>query len=168
MRHTLNLSATQFAFVGLLGVLIAEALFLAPLPVLREHFGLSVSFILGMTPVLLGLGLYIWAITQLRNGVQNGQWTEDQLAPLRRITLSPILTATMLSLFVAFVGFIVFDFASNNHHAHRAWGWAAYLLLMFIQQLQMATKLPTLNLSTAPRIDWRTHPPIQSEHWGER
>jgi hypothetical protein len=39
---------------------------------------------------------------------------------------------------------------------------------MYIQQLQMATKRPTVNATTAPRIDWRTRPPIQSEHRGER
>jgi hypothetical protein len=168
MRPHRNLSAPQLASLGLFGVLIAEAMFLAPLPALHAHFGLFVSFMLGMTPVLLGLGLYIWAVAQLKNGVQNGIWTEDQLAPLRRITLSPFLTATMFALLAEFLVLTLFNMSSHTHHALRAWGWSAYLFLMYIQQLQMATKRPTVNVSTAPRIDWRTRPPIQSEHWGER
>jgi hypothetical protein len=162
-----DLSAAQFAGLGLLGILITEAIFLAPLPSLM-HLGLFYGFLLGMTPVLLGLGLYIWSIAQIKDGVQNGQWTEDQLAPLRRITLSPYLTVTIFALLAVFLAFTLFSLASHAHRAYRVWGWAAYLFLMFITQLQLATKQPTVNVSTAPRIDWRTRPPIQSDHWGQR
>jgi len=171
MRPHLNLprpdlSAAQFAGLGLLGVLITEAIFLAPLPSLM-HLGLFLGFLVGMVPVALGLGLYIWAITEIKNGVQNGIWTDNQLAPLRRITLSPYSTAIVFALLAVFLAFTLFNLANHANRSHRAWGWAAYLFLMFITQLQMATKQPTAK-TTGPLIDWRTRAPIQSDHWGER
>ena len=163
----LDLTPTKLAGLGLLGTLVAEAGFAAPRHTLM-HLGLFYGFVLGMTPFVLGLGLSLWATTELRNGVQNGLWTEDQLAPLRRVTLSSYLTATMLTLLAVFLGFTLFSLASHANSAHRAWGWAAYLFLMFIQQLQQATKRPTVNVSTAPRIDWRTRSHLHSDNWGER
>jgi len=175
MRPPRNLSAAQLAGLGLLGNLIATtmAALVGPFHLrATAHLGFLPRFLLTtpltlllwMTPVVLGLGLYLWAITQIRNGVKNGIWTEDQLAPLRRITLSGAFTAVAISLLLLFA---VFTFLKVGNHAHRAWGWCAYLLGMFLSQLAQATKRPTVK-SSGPRIDWRTRPPIQSEHWGER
>jgi hypothetical protein len=165
MRPRRNLSAAQLAGLGLLGNLIAVAAFAVPLT-LPEHRHLTpFGFLLLMTPVLLGLGLYLWAITRIKNGVKNGTWSEDELAPLRTVTLSGALNAGAISLIFFFA---IFTFFNMGNHAYRAWGWCAYLLGMFLMQLAQATKRPTVNISTAPRIDWRTRPPMQSEHWGER
>jgi hypothetical protein len=153
-----RLSPAQLTALSLLGALIAVGIFVLPV---RGH--LNPARIAALVAVLLpSLGLPVWAIRRLKNGIQNEDWTEAQLAPLRRVALAPWV------MWLAFACLAVFFVCIISDHDRRQIGWSAYLLSMDLIQLRQALRKPVTKASSAPRIDWRTRPPLHSDHWGQR
>jgi hypothetical protein len=155
-----NISALKLIALSLLGVLVTEAGYVGIVP-LRGAQHQAQLLLLDLVPFVLGISLYSYTLSRLKNSVQNGLWTEAELEPLRRITNS----GTFLAVAMFFFG--IFALTLLLPRPYRNAGWGAWLLGMCLIQITNALKKPP---SPKPhdRIDWRSRPPLQSDHWGQR
>jgi hypothetical protein len=149
-----KLTPLQLAGLSLFGVLIAASFYLLPLHALGTRRAL-----IALLPFALGIALYALSLHRLRKSIKQQLWTDQQIAPLLRITSS------MLFQCLGFVCLGLFFLSLLAPHAYRAIGWSSWLLGMWIMQLQSTVQRP--KPPAGPRINWRTRPPIQSDHWGQ-
>jgi MFS family permease len=152
------------AALSVAGALLATAGSLLPVP--SHSHGAPWRIALFMALILPGGAVWVVAISRLKDGIQNSRWPEAQIESLRTVTESPILTGLF---FVLFLFFFVTAFPFSSHPAHpalREYGWAAFLLGQCCAQLKASTQRP--RIPPPARLDWRSRPPIHSNHWGER
>jgi hypothetical protein len=155
-----NISPLKLAALSLLGVLVTEAGYIGVVPLRYAHHRVQL-LLLDLVPFLLGIALYLYALTRLKNSVQNSLWPEAELEPLRRISNS----GTFLAVAMFFFG--IFALTLLLPRPYRSAGWGAWLLGMYLMQIANALKKPP-SPKASGRIDWRSCPPLQSDHWGQR
>jgi MFS family permease len=159
-----DISAHRMAALSVAGSLLAAVSFLLPAP--SHGHGAPWRIAIFVAIILIGGAVWIVAVSRLKDGVQNSRWPEAQIESLRTVTESPVLTGLF---FVLFLFFFVTAFPFSSHPAHpalRGYGWAAFLLGQCCAQLRSSTQRPRTPPTT--RLDWRSRPPIRSNHWGER
>jgi hypothetical protein len=158
----LHLSAHQTAALSIAGALLVVGSVLSP----WHPHGTPLQFGVLLIPVLGGT-IWIMALSRLKSGIKNAVWSETQIESLRTITESPLLTG----LGIAFLGVFLFAaFPLMPHSANpalREIGWTSFLLGQCCSQLRFSTQRPR-NTTPTTRIDWRSRPPLQSDHWGQR
>lgn len=109
-----------------------------------------------------GLVLVYYPTYQLRRGVENDRWSEEELGPLRRATEHPAWFAATFLLVIAMLASLVVV------NSHRPFFWGVFVLLQPLSQLSSAVRRPPKAAGHAARLDWSKVPPLQSDHWGER
>jgi hypothetical protein len=166
MARRSQLPAMQLAGLALLCSVLCAATFFLP-----ESFGQWLHA-MGQQGRLLSLAalfiafvsllLMSWkAETRFKNGVENGQWSEEELALLRNVLTSPWWTAFCVAiLFGSVIAVIV------TTHQYRGMAWPFLIV---------GRSLSSLRLAVQPRrpknpmgLNWTNFAPIRSEHWGER
>lgn len=160
MARRFNSTPVQLILLAILGTLIVCAIFFAP-ATLFHTASLAIRLMAGFGLLAAGLALFLKSLSELKEGVRNQRWPEAQIAPIRRICESPFYTACSLALLIAFAALAI----PSRHH--RGLGWTFYLLSQLLLQLRIAV-VPPRRRVPSPTLDWQTHAPIQSEHWGER
>ena len=106
----------------------------------------------------------LWISYDLHTGIESERWHEEQIERFRATFNTPLAVGVYATLTIAAFFFLFFDLMSH-HHAHES-GYGLLLLLQNLSQLQMAARRPKLR-TPGQRIDWRSAPPITSDHWGE-
>jgi hypothetical protein len=100
--------------------------------------------------------------SDLRHGVENQDWPESQIEPLRKHLESPWYTALTIVLLIAFVLFGIFI------KRFRGESWVCFLFLQTISQLRMAVRRPVSRTPFGPLTGLHSLTPIHSDHWGHR
>jgi hypothetical protein len=155
-----TISALKLAALSLLGVLVTEAGYIGVVPLRGAHHRVQL-LLLDLVPFVLGMALYLYTLNRLKNSVQNSLWPEAELEPLRRITNS----WTFGAFAIFFLG--IFAVTIFMPRLYRSDGWGAWLLGMCMMQIANALKKPP-SPKPSSRIDWRSRPPLHSDHWGQR
>jgi hypothetical protein len=159
MKGLANLSPLQLASLAFGSSLISSTLFILPIApgsYLRfEWIALGIAFLAA------GIYLVFKAKTELESGIANQRWPEAQVERLRSIVNSPTVTIVFVAFMLAYVSMVF----QHNSFRHIAWGF--YWPAQAITQLRFACKEPKPQ-GPFERLDWKTIPPLQSEHWGER
>jgi hypothetical protein len=163
MKRRPQRTALQTALLSLLGSLIGCSAFLL-VPEIRVHrsHGLWAPILFCFTLLALGLTLYLKSLSDLKNGIQNQLWPEEQIAWLRARVESPLFTVLSLALCVAFplLGLIFTRF--------KAEAWICFLLSQNLMQLQIAVQRPHPIQPTQSWMLGGNFAPIRSDHWGQR
>ena len=111
--------------------------------------------------VVIGLvGMY-WASYVLREDVRNERWSDETLAPFRRVVDHFLWKVAMAFLVVA-----MFATLTQDRH-HHTWFWAVFFLLQ--TQTKIANAFVRLRKPPAAdtRPDWAKVRPLRSAHWGQ-
>ena len=103
-----------------------------------------------------------WTSYVLREDVRNDRWSDETLAPFRRVQGHVIWKIGMGVLVVAMLATLIQD----RHH--RTWFWTVFFLLQTQTQITNAFARPRKPPGDATRLDWSQISPLRSEHWGER
>jgi hypothetical protein len=120
--------------------------------------GIAVIFFLFFAGAAI---LMLMAESRFRDGIQNGIWSEEELAPLRAVFTSPWMTAFSVAGLIAFITVMFLA-----PHPYRGLGWSLFIVNQSLMRLQMAFRRKTPKNPAPPT--WSGLAPIQSEHWGER
>jgi hypothetical protein len=167
-----KISAPQMAALSVTGALLAAGSWVV-MPHLFEYANAQLTparilleTVVPLAAFVIGSAVWLHGILQLGTGIKRSSWPEAQIESLRTITQSPVL----VGLFLIFFGIFCFSqFSFSPHPAHpqlQGVGWAAFILGMCCSQLRSSTQRPRTPPTT--RIDWRSRPPIHSDHWGQR
>jgi hypothetical protein len=163
MKRSLHLSAAQMAMLSALGGLIMAIGFLLPgLMYARfHHSSFTFRMLLLLPPFLIGTTLLFLAGNRLKRGIKDGRWPPADVEALRINLESSLWRAASIAC-VAVWSISIFESGRIHDFA-----WAAYPFFLTISTLQNNLRRPH---SSEPllRLDWRSRPPIRSEHWGER
>jgi hypothetical protein len=156
------------ALIGGAVTVISFLLLILPIPLLRvdhcvELF--SSKNLLRLTvvliPLLSGLAVSLMAERQLRRGIDNEEWQERELGPLRKVLAHPVWTVISVIPLVALLGYGV---TSNLSHGLSLF-WSLMIPAQTISRLRVMVK--PKRVAGGALQDWRSFKPIQSEHWGE-
>lgn len=163
MKPHLPNSPRRLALVAILGCLITAIFFIIPWP--ERHSGqFKVFALLAFAVFAGGLILSLKCTTNLKHGVQNQEWPESQIEPLRIHLESPWYTVLSMALLVAFV-----LFESLFRRRLGGEGWACFLLSQTLSQLRIAVRRPVTRTPSGPLGGWRDYlAPIHSDQWGQR
>ncbi len=121
-------------------------------------FGAYLLLCIVVVPVCAILSLKF--ATDLRHGVENEDWTEAQLEPLRTHFESRYCTALSIGLSVAF---FILEFPLKRRFGGL--GWGCFLFSQIIFQLRIALKRRP---APTPPNQWDNPAPIHSDQWGKR
>ena len=161
MKPSLPDSPVKPALLSVLGCLVASIDFFVPWP--GRHSSLfGASLFLGFAVFAAGAILSLKFTSDLRHGVENQDWPESQIEPLRKHLESPWYTALSIALLVAFVLFAIFI------KRFRGESWACYLFVQTVSQLRMAVRRPLSRTPSGPLTGLHSLTPIHSDHWGQR
>jgi len=160
-RH--QLSAMQLAGLAILGSMLLASVFLLPLPVERWFHAMGwLGRLLASLPLFAaGITLMLLAESRFKNGVQNSRWSEEEIAPVRELLLSPWCRVFSIAMLIASA---VLMFVEAHHY--RGIGWALLIFGQSATRLQMAFRQPTPKNPSRP--NWTNFSPIQSDLWGKR
>lgn len=160
------LSLMQQAALALaIGVIASLCWFFEVLFRTHVHTSLTLWFILYSVFGLASFIASIWISYDLRTGIESGRWPETEIDRFRATFDKPWLTGISVTLAFAALFFMFFDLVSSHHHV-RGSGYGVLFLSQILSQFSMAVRRPRPR-STGQRIDWRSAPPITSDHWGQ-
>jgi hypothetical protein len=163
MASRFQLPAIQLAGLAVLGSLVMASAFVETLPFDRwfHDSGWLVRLLL-ILPTLVG-GAALFYITQMRfvNGMQNGIWSEEEVAPIRAFFTSSWMVVFSIG---ALVAYCVLMFIA--HRRYQGLGLALFIVMQCFTRLGMAFRRKTPQNPVTPQ--WSGLSPLQSEHWGER
>jgi hypothetical protein len=159
MKVFANLSPLQLTSIALIGSFIGSATFL--LPIAPGSPRRSVWIPIDVAFFATGIFLTFKATSALKKGVANLQWPAAQIENVRSILDSSAVSFLYFAFLLAYVS-MVFQQNSLRHI-----GWCFFLPAQAISQLRLACK-PPAQKGPFERLDWRSIPPLQSSHWGER
>jgi hypothetical protein len=160
-RH--QLSAMQLAGVAVLGSVLASSSFIVPVTSNQRFCSMGwLGRLLLLLPFFAAcITLTLMAESRFKDGVRNNRWSEEEIAPVREVLLSPWWTFFSVVTLIA-SGILMFVSA----HSYRDIGWALFVIGQSATRLQTAFRQPTPKNPSGP--DWKSFSPIRSEHWGER
>src|ERR1700722_10518862 len=163
MARRFQLSAIQYAGFALLGRVLVASFFVLPQPFGRwfDAMGWFGRLLVLLPFFAAGTTLMLIAESRFKNGVQNGRWSEEEIAPLRAVLESPWWTAGSIAMLIASA---VMMFIAAHHY--RGIGWALLIVGQSLTRLQLGFRRPTPKNPSGP--NWTNFSPIRSEHWGER
>ena len=107
-------------------------------------------------PFVLGMGIIFLTERKLQAEI----WTDEELAPLRRLLDQPAWNVLVLIPF--FVLLIMLSIRRLDHHIVP---WV--LLLMPSQTAMRLQQIVKPKVSSDRLLGWQSFAPIHSEHWGE-
>jgi hypothetical protein len=171
-RPYLNVSALQMASLSVAGAFLAAGSWVV-MPHLFEYANarltparILVETVVPLATFVIGSAVYLLGIMQLGTGIKRSFWPQAKIESLRTITQSPVLVGLFLIFFGIFC-ICVFPFTPHPTHPKLfGIGWAAFGLSQCCAALRSTTQRPRIPPTT--RIDWRSRPPLQSDHWGQR
>jgi hypothetical protein len=159
MKGLTKLSPMQLVCLALGGSLLGGTFFLLPV---------SPGSPLRFAWITLGIALFVVSIilpfkvrTELESGIANQRWPEAQVQQVRSLLNS----SAAVSLMVVFL--IAYATLALQHGKARHVAYCFYLPILAIGQLAAAAKEPKPK-GPFERLDWKSIPPLQSSHWGER
>ena len=158
-----------WAAAGSSGMAISFLLLILPITLLRiDHcIGLFSSknllrLTIVLTPLVSGLAVSLMAERRLRRGIDNEEWQERELVPLRKVLDHPAWTVIGVIPLVALIGY---GMTSKVFHGSALF-WGLMAPVQTISRLRMMVK-PKGVAGVGVLQDWRSFKPIQSEHWGK-
>ncbi|WP_158792171.1 hypothetical protein [Granulicella sp. L60] len=165
MQRVRSISVMQQAVICVvLGLVSAVIWFVAPLVRVHSGHAFALWFTLFAVTALGAFIASLWISYDLRTGIESERWPPEQIERFRVTFDTPLVVGVYATLTVAAMFFLSFDLMSH-HHAHGS-GYGLLLLTQNLSQLLMASRRPKSRLS-GQRIDWRSAPPITSDHWGQ-
>jgi hypothetical protein len=113
--------------------------------------------------LLVGLGMAVtWlAWERLNDGIRNETWTDDEIAPLRRLVERPVFTYIPWLMLASLVVMII---VPGPPHI-SLWFWPVIWANLTLGQLKVSVRPIVENRGGA---GWLNAAPVRSEHWGER
>lgn len=160
MKPSLSNSPTKLAVMALLGGPIGCGLPLL-VPALNHSwlFGPYMLFCIIASPVCTILPFKF--VTDLGHGIEDGRWTEAQLAPLRAVLQSRYYIALSIGVVVAFAIFQI----PLQQRSLGLGGACLFFLEMILFQLHSALKRSP---SSTPADPWQNPASIRSDQSGQR
>lgn len=166
MQRVRSMSVMHQAILCItLGVVSAVAWFVEPLVRVRSGHAFILWFTLFVVTALGTFVASLWISYDLRTGIESERWPEEQIERFRATFNTPLAVGVYATLTIAALFFLFFDLMSH-HHAYGS-GYGVLLLSQNLSQLQMAARRPK-SRTPGQRTDWRSMPPITSDHWGEQ
>lgn len=166
MQRRPRFSALQMAVLSALGGLLLASGFLLTIPLHRQlgNAGWVRRALLIFVPLLSGAVLTFVAEASLRRGLKDGRWPSADILSLRGLLESAVVKAVSCTfLLVSIGGFLLAP------HRYKAVGWALLIVLQTLLRLQtLVHPRPQASGQSHGKLDWRSIPPIRSEHWGQR
>jgi hypothetical protein len=114
-----------------------------------------------LIPLLSGVAVSLMAERRLRRGIDNEEWQERELEPLREVLAYPVWTVMGVIPLVVLIGYGV---TANVSHGMPLFS-SLMLPVQMISRLRVMVK--PKRVAGGGLQDWRSFKPIQSEHWGE-
>jgi hypothetical protein len=151
-----------WAVIGSVVMIGSILMVLLPTSQLLDHsvWKNLLRFIVSLVPFGFGLAISSLAEKQLRQGIENDLWREEELQPLRRWLGHPALMAALFVPPVVWLGYVIS--ADSFRGSSLLWG--------LIFPTQSVSRLKTIVMP--PRVeglmfqDGGDFKPIRSEHWG--
>jgi hypothetical protein len=167
MKRAPYLSAAQTAGLCLLGGLLAALGFLLGLPEHATRFfhphGAPATLwaVTLLATVILGIGLSLFAISSLGNGIAAARWSDQEISTLRSRLTSRPSNLLYLALLALMVVFLVLSIRSS--HLYPVY-WALFILTQTVIWLRNTLR----RQASRPTHDstWSSIAPLQSDHWG--
>jgi hypothetical protein len=114
-----------------------------------------------LIPLLSGLAVSLMAERRLRRGIDNEEWEERDLEPLRKVLAYPVWTVISVIPLVVLIGYGV----TSNVSRGLPLFWSLMIPTQTISRLRVMVK--PKRVAGGGLQDWRSFKPIRSEHWGE-
>jgi hypothetical protein len=116
-------------------------------------------------PFVLGIIVSFWAERRLKRGLQNKNWTEAELEPVRALVVKPIWLKIVIVLIAAIALQVIYS-ARTSHACGLT------LLYLFLVPLQTVTRIRQLVIPpkanpTGIFTDSLSSKTIHSDHWGQ-
>jgi hypothetical protein len=118
------------------------------------------SVIVFLLLLALGIALNWLAWERLNDGIRNEKWSDESIAPLRRLTQRSAFTVIPLVALLVLLAISTF----SGHFRGSDLYWSTFWTNMVLGQLKLAVKPPK---TTTTEAVWQNAAPIRSEHWGE-
>ena len=117
---------------------------------------------LSVLGIILGYAVALLALSRLTQGIENTEWSNDELAQLQNKAQWPIWTPLTFLLIVASMGFMFL----GRHGHHRMIVWVLLIPSQAISQLRYALRRPRKPGPGHSNLRWNDLHPLQSDHWG--
>lgn len=168
MKRSFNPSAAQMALISGFGGFIAACASFALVPSCKHELGTIGSFTAFFALIIIGFAISFKAANDLKTGIAQGRWNGDEITalrkklipPRRRIPSVPILVVWFACLVLSFV--LIFGFHTTRNFV-SVWPFVVMLSLSQVQDAMRPTERRKIE-----RANFRTYPPLHSNHWGER
>jgi archaellum biogenesis protein FlaJ (TadC family) len=160
MKGLANLSPMQLACLALSGSFAPSIAFWLPIMPGSNHR--DAWSILGVVLFATGILFLFRVPPELESGIANRRWPESQVEKLRSILNSRAITIVLFMLLIACVVMVFLP-----QRSFRRVTWAFMLPVQSLSLLRLACKEPKPQ-GPFERLDWKSIPPLQSQHWGER
>jgi hypothetical protein len=163
-RDHLSLPQLIAAYIAA-SLLAASTFYVIDLAHFAQHDG-AISFwlrlLLSFAPLVLGSYITFKISVAIEAGIAAQSWPEEKIASFRAAFTSPLWIGFNILLFIGSIALMVIG---SRHLRSTTW-----FLLTLAQTLMRLTYPFAKNKPTppSPLIDWQSHAPLQSQHWGNR
>jgi hypothetical protein len=164
MKPRFNISLRQMVALTLVGAITMSGSFLLMGGAhLNRGHGTAAFWlrqIVSLIPLLIGGFLNIKGGSDLKDGIANQRWPQDEVAPFRGIFTSALWQ--VFSIGTMIVGCIMM-FADRHPHDIA---WTLFIFGQALSRMPWVFREDTANRT--PPAPWNNAPPLQSDHWGGR
>ena len=164
MKPRFNISLRQMVTLTLVGAVLMSSgfLFMSWAHLNRDH-GTTVFWLrllTSLTPLVIGGFINIKGGSDLKDGITNQRWPQDEVASFRGIFESVLWQ--IFSIGTMIVGCVMMWAEKHPHDI----AWALFVFGQALNRLSWIFRKDKTSQQTPAH--WNSHQPLHSDHWGNR